>query len=59
MVLKTTVNGKGLVNELVKQNFDPAALRGRFEVFGGICVGIWGTYGTCLLHISFSVGLII
>ena len=46
MVLQTTI--KGLVIKLVKENFDPAALRKRFGVLVENYVDIWGKYGTFL-----------
>ena len=42
------MNCKDLVNKLVNQYFDPAALRKRFEVFVEKYFDIWGKFGTYL-----------
>ena len=39
---------KDLLNKLVNQHFDPAALRKRFEVFVEKYFDIWGNFGTYL-----------
>ncbi len=39
---------KNLVNKLIRQNFNPAALRKRFEVFIDKYFDIWGKFGEFL-----------